>query len=90
MPGVEAIPAKVRAQFSESANRSIQVAHAWRPLGDRLRPGSEARDEGWTIVHRPASVTVLMELRDQGFTWVDLRVGDVAKPGRDVPLSPLI
>lgn len=84
------IPATVRAQFPKSANRSISVSNAWRPFDGHNRPGPGAWNKGWITVNKPATAVVLAELRDQGFTWVNLQAGGIANPFRDVPLSQLI
>ncbi len=84
------IPQKVRDQFPRSANRAIYVANAWRPFDGHERPGSEGWNQGWTVVNQLATATNLAELSRQGFTWVNLQAGGVAKPHKDVPLSQLI
>ena len=83
------ILATAQAYFPESANRTVLIAHAWRPSGDETRPAANGPD-GWTHVGEPATPAVVEHLHKEGYTWVNLQAGGVAKPFHDVAISSLI
>jgi hypothetical protein len=66
------------------------VRNAWRPFGGRARPEPNGWDDGWTVVGQVATLSVLTWLRDDGYTWVNLEAGGIARPFKDVPLSSLL
>jgi hypothetical protein len=83
------ILATAQAQFPRSANKTVTVDNAWRPVGSESRPEPSGMN-GWTRVGKLATYEVVKELHDQGFTWVNLCAGGTSNPFRDVPISALI
>lgn len=53
------------------------------------RPAANGSD-GWTPVGKPATGEVILNLKDQGFTWVNLEAGGVAEMLKDEPISRLL
>lgn len=80
----------VRALYPKSANQTIMVRAAWRSEDSMLeRPAANGSD-GWTPVGKPATGEVILNLKDQGFTWVNLEAGGVAEMLKDEPISRLL
>ncbi|QOD05923.1 hypothetical protein [Pseudarthrobacter sp. BIM B-2242] len=81
----------VRALFPKSANRTIMVANAWNPADSKLeRPEPNGWEDGWTHVGKPATRDVVQDLKDKGFTVVNLEASGVANRHKDVPISALL
>jgi hypothetical protein len=77
-------------QFPKSANKTVQVASAWRASDSTLeRPAANGTD-GWTPVHQPATYALVSELKRQGFSWVSLEASGTANRHRDVRITDLL
>ena len=76
--------------FPASASRTVSVRDAWRRSDSTLDEPSDYGDDGWTRVWKPATREVLEDLRDQGFTTVNLEAGGVADPFRRVTIDALL
>lgn len=83
------ILATAQAQFPRSANKTVRVEAAWRPSGDKQSPEPNGSD-GWTTIGRSATYLLVEQLRDKGYTWVNLSAGGTANPFKDVRISTLI
>lgn len=53
------------------ANRTIMVRAAWRSEESMLERPDVNGSDGWTPVGKPATGEVILNLKDQGFTWVN-------------------
>jgi hypothetical protein len=79
-----------QAQFPASANRRVQVYHAWHPsLAIGSAPESNGTD-GWENVFELATRDVIESLAHRGFTHVSLFAGGTANSRRDVSISALL
>lgn len=75
MPQRPIILATAQAQFAKSASKTVMVVAAWRRADSTLdRPAPNGTD-GWTQVRKLATYTVVANLRDQGFSDVNLEAG---------------
>lgn len=80
----------VSALFPKIANRTILVNSAWRPEDSTLeRPASNGTD-GWTPIGKPATREVILELKRQGFTWINLAASGIANKYKDERISRLL
>ena len=82
--------ASVQAQFPPSANKNVRVKAAWRREDSTLESPEANGVDGWTNVGRLATYDVLKDLRDKGFTVVNLETGGTSWPYKDVAISRLI
>lgn len=77
-------------QFPQSANKTIMVANAWCAADSTLdRPAANGTD-GWTVVGKPATYDVVVQLRDQGFSYLSLEASGPANRRKDVRVADLI
>jgi hypothetical protein len=53
------------------------------------RPEPNGSD-GWSPIHRPATRELLLDLKAQGYTVINLVAGGTAVPFRDVPITVMI
>ncbi len=81
------LPATVRALFPKSAS-DILAVYAWRPRDGQTRPDRD----GWEHLPLPVPPTrdLLIRLRAQGFTWINLQADNSASPHRDAEISKLL
>lgn len=84
------ILASAQAQFPKSANRTVIVANAWRRADSTLHWPAPNGTDGWTTVQKPATRAVVLELKEQGFTVVNLVTGGTARGHRDVRIDALL
>jgi hypothetical protein len=66
------------------------VSNAWRREHSTLEWPEPNGNDGWTAIHQPATREVILDLKAQGFTVVNLFAGGTARGLRDVPISSLI
>lgn len=66
------------------------VANAWRDSDSTLdRPAPNGTD-GWTVVGKPATYDVIVQLRDQGFSDLSLETSGTANRHKDGRIADLI
>ena len=66
------------------------VQNAWRSEDSTLeRPAANGSD-GWTPINKPATGEVILELKNQGFTRINLFAGGVADKNKDALISSLL
>ena len=68
---MDSVATSARALFPKSAG-VIKVGHAWRRADSTLDQPRENGPDGWSPVGRVASLAVLHELVDAGFSHVSL------------------
>ena len=90
MPSRPRILATAQAQFPKSANKTVIVANAWRPFGEKTQPEPNGWDEGWKHVGKPATYEVVDQLKVDGYTHINLEAGGTSWPFKDVHISALI
>lgn len=66
------------------------VHSAWRREDSTLERPAPNGSDGWTPVGKPATREVILALRNEGFTWVNLAAGGVADKLKDAPISRLL
>jgi hypothetical protein len=82
------IPASVRDLYPTRAHDHRIIA-VWKPVRDEQDPTADGV-EGWSTVDGPATALAIQDLRDRGFSWVNLEASGVPNPFRNARIADLL